>query len=102
MDALRAGGLRRGRLTPMLNGTDVSYSQGNVKWHRLAPSSSGLQFAFAKATEGTQGSGSVDPTFRDNWPAMREAGLTRGAYHFANPHPTYGTSPEELRRQARG
>jgi lysozyme len=86
----------------MLNGTDVSYSQGSVNWHHLAPPSSGLRFAFAKATEGTQGMGSVDPTFRDNWPAMREAGLTRGAYHFANPHPTYGTSPEGLRRQARG
>src|SRR5262249_54534243 len=39
----------------------------------------GVVFAFVKATEGTS---FKDPAFRENWSAMREAGIIRGAYHY--------------------
>lgn len=61
----------------MLTGPDVSHHQGPVDWPRVA--GAGHRFAFCKATEGT---GFVDSRFRSNWPAMRSAGLVRGAYHF--------------------
>ena len=40
---------------------------------------SGHEFGFAKASEGT---GFTDSSFAHNWPAMRAAGVVRGAYHF--------------------
>lgn len=65
----------------MLRGIDVSHWQGSVDWHGLAASQR-LDFGFCKATEHE---GFVDPRFRSNWAAIREAGLVRGAYHFARP-----------------
>jgi GH25 family lysozyme M1 (1,4-beta-N-acetylmuramidase) len=41
-----------------------------------------LSFGFVKATESTN---FTDDRFDDNWPAIRAAGLVRGAYHFARP-----------------
>ena len=38
-----------------------------------------IAFAFIKATEGN---GRVDPYFKRNWKKAKEAGVTRGAYHF--------------------
>jgi lysozyme len=38
-----------------------------------------LGFAFIKATEGN---GNTDPYFKRNWKRAKEAGMTRGAYHF--------------------
>jgi lysozyme len=61
-------------------GIDVSHYNGDVDWPSVARSD--VRFAFAKATEGSD---LVDPTFAANWPAIREAGLLRGAYHFARP-----------------
>jgi len=66
-------------------GIDVSHYQGEVPWHQLANTK--VKFAFAKATEGTA---SVDPELTRNWPRIQEAGLFRGAYHFARP----GQDPE--------
>jgi len=52
-----------------------------VNWHEVA--SSGVGFAFMKATEGT---GYTDATFRANWANSRAAGIAvRGAYHFGHP-----------------
>lgn len=64
----------------MIPGIDVSDYQGQVDWQAVAQS--GVQFAFAKATEGT---GFVCQTFPANWAGIRAAGLVRGAYHFAQP-----------------
>jgi lysozyme len=78
-----------GRLTmPSSNdrilGIDVSHYQGVVNWHAVADSD--VKFAIAKATEGT----AVDEQFKNNWQGIQEAGLYRGAYHFARP----GSDPE--------
>ncbi len=58
-------------------GIDVSHYQGDVDWQAVR--AAGMEFAFAKATQGT---GYVDPRFSRNWQAMKAAGLRRGAYHF--------------------
>jgi lysozyme len=55
-----------------------------VNWHAVARSD--VKFAIAKATDGT----SVDDQFGSNWAGIQEAGLFRGAYHFARP----GEDPE--------
>ncbi|MFN8499877.1 MAG: glycoside hydrolase family 25 protein [Anaerolineae bacterium] len=61
-------------------GIDVSNYQGAVDWPTVA--SSGIAFAYAKATEGT---GFVDGTFAANWAGMETAGIARGAYHYFRP-----------------
>jgi lysozyme len=58
-------------------GIDVSHYQGTVDWAKVK--GAGNSFAFAKATESV---GVVDAMFATNWPAMKDAGLLRGAYHF--------------------
>ena len=58
-------------------GVDVSVWQPNVDWAALKQT--GLTFAFTKATEADN---IIDPQFSKNWPAMKAAGLIRGAYHF--------------------
>ena len=63
-----------------VEGIDVSHWQGDVDWR--AVKKSGRRFAFAKATEGRS---MVDEKFEQNWKNMKEAGLIRGAYHFAKP-----------------
>ncbi len=61
-------------------GLDVSHYQEIIDWSALA--SSGEAFAFAKASEG----GSIaDVYFADNWSALKNAGIVRGAYHFFHP-----------------
>ncbi len=65
-------------------GIDVSHYQGAVSWPLVAGSD--VKFAIAKATDGT----SIDDRFKANWQGIQEAGLYRGAYHFAHP----GTDPE--------
>lgn len=63
-----------------LNGIDVSKWQGAIRWQSVR--NSGTVFAFCKATEGLT---IKDPYFATNWPAMRENGIIRGAYHFGRP-----------------
>jgi lysozyme len=66
----------------MLSGPDVSSWQGEIAWPRVRlRGGHELAFAFAKASEG---SGETDPCFAANWHGIRERGLIRGAYHFAN------------------
>lgn len=60
-----------------IKGIDVSHHQNEVDWHAVR--SAGIEFVFIKATEGTT---FVDPKFKHNWRAAKEAGLIRGAYHF--------------------
>jgi lysozyme len=59
-------------------GVDVSMYQGKVNWASVK--NAGYDFALIKATEGV---GSRDPRFVDNWIAARDAGLLVGAWHFA-------------------
>lgn len=58
-------------------GIDLSHHQGEIDWSKL--SSSDISFAYIKATEGGN---FVDPYFKKNWQAAKEAGLIVGAYHF--------------------
>ena len=60
-----------------LRGIDVSHHQGEIDWVRVR--SSGIGFAYIKATEGTD---FKDPNFAKNWSAAGAAGIKRGAYHF--------------------
>ncbi|WP_153795772.1 glycoside hydrolase family 25 protein [Foetidibacter luteolus] len=65
-----------------IHGIDVSKYQGAIYWpsvKKMQVNDIKLRFAFIKATEGL---GRVDASFRRNWLKAKEAGLTRGAYHF--------------------
>jgi lysozyme len=63
-----------------LRGVDVSHWNGNPDWGVVA--GNGYLFAIAKATEGLTGN---DAKFATNWQGVKDAGLVRGAYHFARP-----------------
>lgn len=67
-----------------LPGIDVSHHQNAIDWTQVA--ASGVQFAIAKASEGT---GYIDPLFSTNRAEAMAAGIVFGAYHFARPdlHP---------------
>lgn len=58
-------------------GIDVSHHQGEIDWAAVA--SSGVQFAFIKATEGRDHD---DPRFVVNWRRASDAGIPVGPYHF--------------------
>ena len=60
-----------------VRGVDASHYQGQMDWQTIA--GQGITFAFLKATEG---SGTVDDCFAENWENARAAGLAVGAYHF--------------------
>jgi lysozyme len=60
-----------------LEGVDVSVYDGAVDWAEVK--SSGRAFGIAKATEGST---LTDAEFATSWPAMKEAGVVRSAYHF--------------------
>src|ERR1700748_634074 len=66
-------------------GIDVSHNNGQVDWSAVGGSD--VKFAFIKATEG---SSIVDDRFDENWKALGDTHLLRGAYHFARP----GADPE--------
>jgi lysozyme len=58
-------------------GVDISHYQGNINWNDLARQN--IDFAFIKATEG---SGTVDEYFKQNWSNAQETTIIIGAYHF--------------------
>ncbi len=60
-----------------VRGVDVSHYQGDIDFETIAQQ--GISFAFIKATEG---SGTTDERFAENWANARAAGLSAGAYHF--------------------
>ena len=72
---------------PAVLGLDVSDHQPVVDWSAVA--SEGAQFAYVKATEGT---GSVSPDFTSQYDGAYQAGLLRGAYHFALPNQSTGAA----------
>jgi lysozyme len=61
----------------LAHGIDLSGHSGTVDWAAVA--AEGHTFAIVKATEGMD---LQDPAFAGHWPAMKAAGLIRGAYHF--------------------
>jgi len=61
-------------------GIDVSHYQGSIDWTSVK--TSGVSFAWAKATEG---SGTGDAYFAGNMINAKAAGVRIGAYHFAHP-----------------
>ncbi|HEX2840941.1 GH25 family lysozyme [Hyphomicrobium sp.] len=70
----------RFELAPLLYpvvGVDVSNHQGEIDWNALA--SSGVAFAYIKATEGGT---FKDKSFARNWREAERVGVKRGAYHF--------------------
>ncbi|MEH6372923.1 lysozyme [Streptomyces sp. KLMMK] len=68
-----------------VNGVDVSSHNGNVAWSKLW--NSGVRFAYAKATEGTS---YTNPHFAQQYNGSYDAGMIRGAYHFALPNNSSG------------
>jgi hypothetical protein len=77
--ALAAGAERAQAQRPL--GIDVSSYQGSgINWS--GQKSSGVSFAWAKATEGTY---FIDSTFVINENNGKGAGVYMGAYHFARP-----------------
>lgn len=65
----------------VINGVDVHGDKGDVDWGKVR--AAGCEFAIVKATEGQ---GFRDARFtKGRWTAMKQAGVVRGAYHFARP-----------------
>lgn len=70
-----------------LAGIDVSRYQGSINW--TAVRTAGVEFAFIKATEGVS---YRDPNFGANYVGAYNAGVVRGAYHFALPDRSSGAT----------
>ncbi|MFI6850293.1 lysozyme [Kitasatospora sp. NBC_00085] len=68
-------------------GLDVASYQGNVNWSSVK--ANGARFAYVKATEGTT---YTNPYFAQQYNGSYNAGLIRGAYHFALPDRSSGTA----------
>lgn len=65
-----------------MHGIDVSKYQHTIDWESVKAMNVNdirIRFAFIKATEGNI---NEDRFFRRNWKRTKEAGITRGAYHF--------------------
>jgi GH25 family lysozyme M1 (1,4-beta-N-acetylmuramidase) len=71
---------------PQLPGIDVSDNQGTINWSSVAPN---IDFAYAKATEGTY---YTNGDFYNQYVGPYDAGLIRGAYHFAIPNNSGGAA----------
>jgi GH25 family lysozyme M1 (1,4-beta-N-acetylmuramidase) len=65
---------------PTLKGIDVSDYQGTVDWAKVK--ADGNTFAFARISDGVN---TPDDQFASNWPAMKAAGVVRGAYQLFRP-----------------
>ncbi|WP_219471074.1 lysozyme [Nonomuraea rhizosphaerae] len=72
-------------------GVDVSNWTGEVDWPEVA--SGGGKFAFVHATEGTD---YRNPVFGAQYDGAADAGLLRGAYHFAQPHESDGAAQADF------
>ncbi len=72
---------------PAVMGLDVSSHDPSIDWSTVV--SAGAQFTYIKATEGT---GFVNPDFAAQYDRSYQAGLIRGAYHFALPNQSGGAA----------
>ncbi len=70
---------------PGVTGVDVSNWTGEIDWPSVTES--GASFAFVYASEGLD---YLNPRFESQYGGAAEAGLIRGAYHFAQPHESGG------------
>lgn len=70
-----------------VQGLDVSDHQTSINWIKVH--SSGAQFAYVKATEGTS---FTNARFASEYDGSYQAGLIRGAYHFARPNTSSGAA----------
>ncbi len=61
-----------------VQGIDVSHHQGRIDWPRVAANQR-ISFVYLKATEGGD---HKDRLFQENWMALKDTRLARGAYHF--------------------
>ncbi|WP_199552347.1 lysozyme [Streptomyces sp. N35] len=68
-------------------GHDVSSHQKNVDWQKAK--SKGAKFVYVKATESHT---YKNPYYNQQYNGSRSAGLIRGAYHFALPNKSSGTT----------
>ncbi|OON81194.1 lysozyme [Streptomyces tsukubensis] len=75
------------RAAVQTEGVDVSSHQGSVNWATLW--SSGVKWAYTKATEGTY---YTNPSFAQQYNGSYNVGMIRGAYHFATPDTTSGAT----------
>ncbi|BDH12189.1 lysozyme [Streptomyces hygroscopicus] len=73
-------GSATGAAAEQVPGMDVSRYQGTVDWQGAW--ANGARWAYVKATEGTT---FQSPTFPEQFQGAGDAGLIRGAYHFARP-----------------
>ncbi|WP_448272256.1 glycoside hydrolase family 25 protein [Nostoc sp. DSM 114160] len=63
-----------------VEGIDVSDYSENIDWEKVK--SQGIHFAYAKVNYGTY---KQDTRFASYWPAIKKAGIIRGAYLFFRP-----------------
>ena len=63
-----------------VEGIDVSDNSENIDWEKVK--SEGIDFAFARVNYGTY---KQDKQFTSYWPAIKKAGIIRGAYLFFRP-----------------
>ncbi|KAI0367680.1 glycoside hydrolase family 25 protein [Pilatotrama ljubarskyi] len=68
-------------------GIDISSYQGTVNFNTVK--ANGISFVYIKATEGTT---YIDSTFSSHYEGATNAGLIRGAYHFAHPDSSSGAT----------
>jgi GH25 family lysozyme M1 (1,4-beta-N-acetylmuramidase) len=73
-----------------VQGIDVSHWQGTINWPAVR--AAGKEFAFAKATEGTN---FIDPRANSNLTNGPAAGMVMGVYHYANPSTATGDAAAE-------
>ncbi|PQZ96755.1 hypothetical protein CQ017_16380 [Arthrobacter sp. MYb224] len=71
-------------------GIDVSHHQGTVDWTQAYKN--GARFGYIKATQSWPSTLFKDPRFNANYAASRNAGVIRGAYHFAMPAHSSGAA----------
>ena len=84
--AAKASVVRPAASVPQLPGIDVSDNQGDIDWASVAPN---IDFSYAKATEGTY---YTNGDFANQYNGPYDAGVIRGAYHFAIPNNSTGTA----------
>ncbi len=77
--------------TPGILGVDVSNWTGEIDW--AAVTGAGGAFAFVYASEGVN---YRNPLFKAQEDGAAEAGLIRGAYHFAQPHESDGATQADF------
>ena len=75
-----------------VQGLDVSNYQAGVDWG--AEVGKGAKFAYVKASEGNY---YLNPAFSSQFNNSYNAGLVRGSYHFAIPHPDAGSAADQAR-----